>query len=144
MGVSDRREWIMSAAEVIMAALAAGAAAGVKDTASVAVRDAYSGLKDLLKRGLGGRKDALQALEADETKPDVWQARLGDALAASGTADDEEVLAAARRLLALADPDKAKTFNIDVATNYGAIGDFSAPVTFNLAAPVPPPPPAAS
>jgi hypothetical protein len=137
-------EVAMADIEIITAALAAGAGAGIKDTASAAIRDAYNSLKDLIKQRLGGRNDAVQALDADETEPDVWQACIGDALTDSGAADDERVLAAARRLLALADPDKAKTFNSDVSNNYGAIGDFSAPVTFNQGPPVPPAPPAAS
>lgn len=44
----------------------------------------------------------------------MWHARIGTVLAESGAADDERVLAAARRLLALADPEKAKTFNINI------------------------------
>lgn len=132
----------MPAVEVIVAALAAGAGAGLTDTASTAVRDAYAGLKDLLKRRVGDHDEqAMQALEADETEPGVWQARIGDALTASGVASDEEVLAAARRLLALADP--AKTFDINVDHNQGAIGEFHGQVTFNQAPPVPPAPPAA-
>jgi hypothetical protein len=51
-------------------------------------------------------------------------------------------LEAARRLLATADPDKARALQIDVDTNYGAIGEFHAPVTFHQAAPVLPTPPA--
>ncbi|MEK8106598.1 hypothetical protein NKG94_17570 [Micromonospora sp. M12] len=66
--------------QVITAALAAGAGAGLKDTASAAVRDAYAGLKALLKQRFGGREgEAVQALEADETEPGVWQARIGEA-----------------------------------------------------------------
>ena len=133
----------MSAVEVITAAPAAGAGIGVKDTASAAVKDAYAGLKALLEQRLGGQDDqVVQALEADETQPGVWQARIGDALADSGAADDEQVLDAARRLLAAADPEKAKALHIEVDINYGAIGEFRAPVTFHQAPPVPPTPPA--
>ncbi|MDR7275714.1 hypothetical protein [Catenuloplanes atrovinosus] len=89
----------MTAIELIAAALAAGAGAGLTQTASDTVRDAYAGLKDLLRRRLGDR--AVPALEADETEPGVWQARLGDALTSSGAAGDEQVVAAARRLLDL-------------------------------------------
>ena len=129
----------MSAVEVITAALAAGAGAGFKDAASTAVRDAYAGLKDLLKRRLGTYDEqAVQALDADETEPEMWQARIGDALTASGAADDEKVLATARQLLGLADPGKAKTFNINLDHNYGAVGEFNAPVTFHQGPPVPP------
>jgi hypothetical protein len=138
LGVVDRWERVVFAVEVITAALAAGAGAGVKDTASAAIRDAYQALKALLKHGFGSLDvEAVQALDADETEPGVWRARIGDALAESGAAGDEEVLAAARRLLALADPDKARMFHIDVETNYGAIGEFHAPVTFNQGPPLP-------
>lgn len=133
----------MSAVEVITAALAAGAGIGVKDTASAAVKDAYAGLKALLKQRLGGQDDqVVQALEADETQPGVWHARIGDALTDSGAADDEQVVDAARRLLAAADPEKAKALHIQVDINNGAIGEFHAPVTFHQAPPVPPTPPA--
>lgn len=129
----------MLAVEVIAAALAAGATAGVTGTASAAVQEAYAGLKELLKHRVGGRSDAaVQALDADEAEPGVWQARIGAALTDSGAVDDERVLAAARRLLSLAVPEKAKTFNIDIGTNHGAAGEFHAPVTFNQAPLVPP------
>nr|WP_287107984.1 MULTISPECIES: hypothetical protein [unclassified Microcystis] len=36
--------------EIILAALAAGAAAAAKDTAGTAVKDAYEGLKALIKK----------------------------------------------------------------------------------------------
>jgi len=126
----------VSAVEVIVAALAAGAGAGLHDTASAAVQDAYAKLKDLIRDRIGGR--GAQALDAEETEPGVWQTRIGDALAESGAADDEQVQDAARRLLALADPEKAKSLNIDIVTNYGAAGEFHAPVTFNQGPPVPP------
>jgi hypothetical protein len=44
----------------------------------------------------------VHALDADESEPGVWQAHIGNALTASGAVADEEILAAARRLLALA------------------------------------------
>jgi hypothetical protein len=134
----------VSAVEVIAAALAAGAAAGMQDTASAAVQDAYRGLKDRLRRGFGGREDAVAALETDETEPTRWLARIGDALTDSGAADDPDVAAAARRLLVLADPATAKTFHIQVDTNHGAVGEFHAPVTFHQGPTVPPAHPAAS
>ena len=133
----------MSTVEVITAALAAGAGAGVKDTASAAIKDAYTGLKALLKQRLGSHDgQVVQALDADDTEPGVWQARIGDALTESGAAEDEQIVEVARRLLAAADPDKARALHIEVGTSYGAIGEFHAPVTFNQAPPVPPTPPA--
>ncbi|MEU1746678.1 hypothetical protein ACWD8I_06375 [Micromonospora arida] len=115
----------MSAEQVITAALAAGAGAGLKDTASAAVRDAYAALKALLKQRFGGREgEAVQALEADETEPGVWQARIGEALAASGADGDEQILTAARRVLELADP--AGKFHVDAREAKGVqVGDHN-------------------
>ncbi|XVV08562.1 hypothetical protein ACQP2X_27355 [Actinoplanes sp. CA-131856] len=110
----------MSAVEVIAAALAAGAGAGLTDATSAAVRDAYARLKELLKRRVGD--DGV--LEANETEPGFWQAQLGDALTASGAADDERILAAARQLLALADPASAAKYRVDVREAKGVqVGD---------------------
>lgn len=117
----------MSALEMIAVALAAGAGAGVKDTASLAVRDAYEGLKTLLKRRLT-RPAAVAALDADETEPGVWEAQLGDALTESGAADDEQVLAAARTLLELADPTGALAgkYQVDLREAKGVqVGDHN-------------------
>jgi hypothetical protein len=124
----------MSAVELITAALAAGAGAGLKDSASTAVRDAYAGLRDLLRRRVGDHDEqAVQALEADETEPGVWQARIGEALTTSGAADDEQVLAAARRLLAVADPALAAKYQVDVREAKGVqVGDHNSQTnTFN-------------
>lgn len=121
----------MSAVEVIAAALAAGAGAGLTDTASAAVRDAYAGLKVLLRRRVGDHD--VQALDADETEPGIWQARLGDALTDSGAVDDEQIMAAARQLLALADPALAAKYQVDVHEAKGVqVGDHNSQTnTFN-------------
>ena len=94
----------MSGVELIVAALAAGAAAGVTNTASAAVQEAYDGFKRILGRRLDGRDRAQQALQGTETAPGTWAALVGDDLAASGAAEDVRVLAAAQRLLALLEP----------------------------------------
>ncbi len=128
----------MSAVELIAAALAAGATAGVTGAASTAVQDAYNGLKGLLRRRIRDDDGAAEALDADETEPGVWQARVGDALTDSGAVEDEQILAMARRLLDLAAPQTAKTFHNTVHTNYGAAGEFHGPVTINQPPPIPP------
>jgi hypothetical protein len=119
----------MSAVVVITAALAAGAGVGVEDTASAAVKDAYAGLKELLKRRLGGHgREVVQALDADETTPGVWQARLGEALTESGAASDEQVIAAAQRLLELTDPagSAAGKYQVDLREAKGVqVGDHN-------------------
>jgi hypothetical protein len=87
--------------DVIVAALAAGASAGLSGTATEAVGDGYQVLKALIRRRFTGRQEARQALETDETEPGVWQARIGRELADTGAATDEQILAAARDLLTL-------------------------------------------
>jgi hypothetical protein len=116
--------------ELIVTALAAGATAGAQGTASEAVKDAYAFLKASIRRRLGGRDQARAALEADEIDPGLWQARIGSDLQETGAAIDEQVLAAARELLALAEPGKAATFNI-TGTVHGAVGQFHGPVSFD-------------
>lgn len=124
----------MSGVELIVNALATGASAGVASTMGVAVQDAYRGLKDLIRQRFAGRGEAAQqALEADETQPGVWQTRIGPDLTGSGAADDEEVLAAARALLALADPQAAAKFQVDAHDAKGIqVGDYNTQTnTFN-------------
>lgn len=91
----------MSGVELILAAVAAGATAGVTDATSGAIRDAYTGLREMLRRSLTSRgEQALQALDAEETSSGVWQVRLSEDLIRSGADQDEPLLAAARELLA--------------------------------------------
>ncbi len=117
----------MTEVELIVAALAAGAAAGVTNTATTMVQDTYAGLKSLLRGWLTGRKQAIAALETEETEPGVWQTKLAEDLTASGAAADEEVLAAARRLLSLIDPAPAGKYQIDLREAKGVqVGDHNA------------------
>jgi hypothetical protein len=114
--------------EVIVAALAAGAGAGTSDVAKAAVTDAYTGLRGALRRRLTGRPQAEQALDAEETDPNVWQAHLGADLAEVGADHDEQVLAAARRLLDLVDPSGSTggKYQIDVREAKGVqVGDHN-------------------
>ncbi|MFI5938134.1 hypothetical protein [Actinoplanes sp. NPDC051494] len=112
----------MSNVEVIVAALAAGAGAGVASTARAAVQDAYAGLKSLLRPWVRG--DARVALDADETDEGVWQARIGEQLRTSGAAEDEQVRAVAERLLVLVDSQVAGKYRVDASQARGVqVGD---------------------
>jgi hypothetical protein len=114
--------------EVILAALAAGAGAGTSDAAKAAVVDAYTGLRDALRQRLTGPKPAQQVLDAVQSEPGTWQNELGPQLEQSGAAHDEEILAAARRVLALADPagSSAGKYQIDAREAKGVqIGDYT-------------------
>jgi hypothetical protein len=90
---------------LIVAALAAGASAALKDTAGEAVKDAYAGLKSLLKRKLGDKQAAQVAIEKHEEAPEVSEKPLEAEMRESGVADDEEVVKAAQRVMKLTDPE---------------------------------------
>ena len=86
---------------LILGALAAGALAGVKDSATGAVKDAYAGLKRLVATHFAGKPAAELALAEHAADPDTWQAPLAKALAETGTDADPAVIEAARRLMEL-------------------------------------------
>jgi hypothetical protein len=86
----------MDPVTVIVSALAFGASAGLKDTASAAVKDAYATLKSLITRRYKVDVNPV------ETRPDseAKRASLEEDLAAAGADTDAELLEAARQLLA--------------------------------------------
>ncbi|MFI9531086.1 hypothetical protein [Micromonospora rosaria] len=123
----------MTGVELILAALATGAAAGVSTAANSAVADTYAALKGRLSRLLARRGSDVGVLDAEA---EVTPVRLGVALAVCGADADQEVLATAQRLLDLAGADVAgrgDRFRVD--TNFGAVGTFHAPVTITNQAP---------
>jgi hypothetical protein len=86
---------------LIVTALAAGAALGAQDTVSAIVKDAYAGLKDLVKKRLAGRPSAELVLAKHEQAPETWQAPLMAELADTGAGGDRDLIAAAQALLDL-------------------------------------------
>ncbi|MER7705854.1 hypothetical protein ABTX81_23540 [Kitasatospora sp. NPDC097605] len=119
----------MAGVELVMAALAAGASAGLTDTASSAVRDAYSALREKVRRRLPAH--AAEVLDAEQVEPDAWEARLRAELTASGADRDRELLAAAEALLTLVG--SAAKYQVDARGAKGVqIGDHSTQsITFN-------------
>ena len=85
---------------LIIGALAAGATAAAKDTASQVVKDAYGGLKTLIQRRFAEKKkpEGEIALTKYEEKPAVWEAPLKDALVETETHKAEDVLKAVEAL----------------------------------------------
>jgi hypothetical protein len=88
---------------LIVAALVAGAAAGLKDTASSAVKEAYDGLKGLVQRKLAGRPAGELVLAQYEQAPQVWDKPLAQELTAVGAGDDAALVTAAQALMQLVD-----------------------------------------
>jgi hypothetical protein len=122
---------------LIVAALAAGAVAGAQTTATDAVKDAYTGLKELLRRRLSGRESGQVALARHEAKPQQWAGALEAELVEVQAGDDAAAVEAAQRLMALLDPTGAQAgkYVVDLRGAQGAqVGDhntqtntFSAP-----------------
>lgn len=86
----------------ILAAIAAGATAGVSDTAKKAINDTYDGLKGLLQKKLGGDSKVVEAVEKLEADPESagWKETVGKEVAKAGADRDQELIAAAEAVLA--------------------------------------------
>ena len=70
-----------------------------KEAASEAAKDAYHGLKALIKYKLSGRPNADVVLNNLDSKPDVWSEPLRDLLEESEINADPDVVEAARNLM---------------------------------------------
>jgi hypothetical protein len=103
---------------LIVTALAAGATAGATSTAEQVVKDAYAGLKALILRRFGGKGDVKAAVEHLEGKPESTGRKdmLKEELAQAGAGQDDALLEAARKLLALAQPALSADHGSAVAT----------------------------
>ncbi|RSN60634.1 hypothetical protein DMH01_15180 [Amycolatopsis sp. WAC 04182] len=129
---------MIESVELVVAALAAGAAAGAGETASAAVKDAYTGLKSLASRALRRAKavpaEVVEMVESDavtltedETRT-AGRRELTAALTAAGAGDDEELVAAALKVLELTDPEgtRAGKYRVLLHGNQGVqVGDHN-------------------
>jgi hypothetical protein len=118
----------MDPVTLIVTALAAGSALGLKDTASAAVMDAYGSLKKLVARRLAGRRDGEFVLARHEEAPQVWEAPLTAELTAAGVAADPGLVAAAQALMGLVDEagSRAGKYAVQVIGSQGVqLGDHN-------------------
>jgi len=124
---------------LVVNALTMGAAQGVTDSVSDAVKSAYSKLKDLVSAKLSGNKSGEVALAEHATDPETWQAPLTKALSASGAGADHAVVEAARLLMELLDPvgTRQGKYQVDVSGAHGVqVGDGNQQFnSFNMVAP---------
>ena len=95
----------MDPVSAILAALTAGAAVAAKDTAGSAIKDAYEGLKSLIKKKFAEKALPKAAVEAHATEPGPAEAILRPALKDAVIDANDELMKAAKALLAMADPD---------------------------------------
>lgn len=89
----------MDPISLIITALCAGALAATKETAGIAVKDAYQGLKTLIKKKLEG--DALGQAMVDAKPEEIKQAEglLKDKISKAGADQDQEIVKVAQDLL---------------------------------------------
>jgi hypothetical protein len=125
----------MDPVTLILTALTAGAAASAKDTASIAVNDAYSGLKGLIQRKFASKPTAEIALMEHEKKPDIWRAPLEEGIKETRIDQDQEIIAAAQRLMTMVQPQQAAMgkYNVQITGSVQgfAQGDYQQ-VTMNF------------
>jgi hypothetical protein len=87
---------------LILAALAAGVAAGVGDTATQSIKDGYTALKALIKKRFAGNTKAEETLADHEADPDTYEKPLARQLKETGADQDHEILAAAEAIVTAA------------------------------------------
>jgi hypothetical protein len=101
---------------LIVTALAAGAAAGLKPTAEQAVKDAYQALKELIRRKYAAVAPTVDYLEARPERERVRQ-DLHEELAATAAGQDAELLTQAQAVLKAVQqkaPEAAATIGVDL------------------------------
>ena len=124
----------MDPVSIIVTALAAGAAAAAKDTASQAIKDSYAGLKSLIQKRFANKPEAEMALTQHQNKPEVWAAPLKDALTETGAAENDDIIRQAQHLLKLINPRQASQgkYNIQIGEAKGVVIGDKARVTQNF------------
>ena len=116
----------MDPVSLIVAALAAGAVAGAQNTATEVVKDAYAGLKALVRSRLAGRVAGEVALNQHEAKPEQWGPALQAELVEVDAGRDAPTVDAAQRLFALLDAagTQAGKYQVDLRGAAGVqVGD---------------------
>lgn len=109
----------MDPTTLILTALTTGAAASLKDTTSVAIKDSYTGLKTLIQRKFEGKPKAQTALSEYEEDPETYEKPLRKAVVETQLDTEQEVLAAAQHLLSLIQPQQAAMgkYNVQITGN---------------------------
>lgn len=116
----------MDPVTLIVTALTAGTALGLKDIAATEVQDAYASLWARVRKRLAGRPDGAMVLARHAEAPQTWDAPLRAELAEAGAACDDALVAAATALLRLADDAgfRSGKYTVDVRNSEGVqVGD---------------------
>lgn len=120
----------MEPVTLILAALAAGASAGVLDSLKEDVKEkakiAYGKLRGLARKRVSGRPHGELALAEYESAPQKWGELLTAELTEAGAAQDDDLVAAARTLMELVDQRGAKSgkYSVTIKNSKGVqVGD---------------------
>jgi hypothetical protein len=97
----------MDPVTLILTALTAGAAASVKDSASAAIKDSYTGLKALIQRKFEGKPKAQAALVDYEEDPETYEKPLQKALIETHLNQEQDILEAAQKVMTFVQPQQA-------------------------------------
>lgn len=113
----------MEPTTLIVSALAAGAAAGLTETTTQAVKDAYGGLKGLIQKHFAGNAKAEMVLAEYEQEPETWKAPLEKQLAETGAAQDPAVVDQAQKVLKLIQPQQVAQgkYNVQIGEAKGVV-----------------------
>lgn len=113
----------MDPVTLILTALTAGAALGLRDTSTSTVQDTYEILKTLARRRLADRPDGELMLARYEQAPETWEALLAAELTAAGAEYDVELLKAAQALMSVADETGTRVgkYNLNVRGSHGVV-----------------------
>lgn len=128
----------MDPISAIVAALAAGAIAATKDTATAAIKDGYQALKSLIRKKLSTEPEAQAVVDANAVESKNGETVLRTALARANVDQDGQAIAAAKDLLIVADPDGEirRRFTIQVHGDVqGLVQGDHANVTMNFGDP---------
>ncbi len=104
----------MDTISLIIAALVAGATAAVKDTAGQAVKDAYKGLKDLMKKKFEGDPVAQVLVDAKPEQIKDAEVLLKNSITKAGVEKDDAIIKAAEEIMKKEDPEGASTGKYDL------------------------------
>jgi len=106
-------------ATAIIAALSAGAVGGLTEASKTAVSDAYNALTALLHKKFGDKSEVVQAVAQLEAKPESAnrQGMLQEEFVTVHAEHDQELLAAAQRVLTLIQPQQAGMGKFTIQNN---------------------------
>ena len=118
----------MEPATLITSALLTGAAAGLGESATQIIKDAYWGLKGLIQKHFANNAKAEMILAEYEQEPEIWEEPLKRQLVETGAVKDQKVIEQAQKLLELVQSQQVGVgkYNVQIGQAKGTIiGDYS-------------------